>query len=111
MDRFRVAALTRFLEGELTPAQRQATLSVLTKKCTILAKGAARRGRHAEAERYRLLPDRFRSTSSFARGSSPGLNDGKPAEAGWVSDQPDSSGFLSFSRGLEATAVLRDSRD
>lgn len=65
MDRFRVAALTRFLEGELTPAQRQATLSVLTKKCTILAKGAARRGRHAEAERYRSLPAALDNPASF----------------------------------------------
>lgn len=57
MDRFRVAALTRLLEqGELTPGQRQATLSVLTDKCAILAKGAARRGRHAEAEAYRSFP-------------------------------------------------------
>ena len=65
MDRFRVAALTRLLEqGELTPAQRQATLSVLTEKCAILAKGAARRGRHAEAEAYRLLPDRIGSSSA-----------------------------------------------
>jgi glycosyltransferase involved in cell wall biosynthesis len=166
MDRFRVEALTRLLEGELTPAQRQATLSVLTKKCTILAKGAARRGRHAEAEMYRLLPYRFTSTSSFARGSSPGLNGAKPAEAGLASEQPDSetvdfrhgnsslplkkggqegfgngspeqipldppfskgevpaipparrlstlssSGLASLRRGLEPTAVLRDSRD
>jgi GT2 family glycosyltransferase len=112
MDRFRVAALTRLLEqGELTPTQRQATLGVLTEKCAILAKGAARRGRHAEAEAYWLLPDRFTSTSSFARGSSPGLNDGKQAEAGRGSAQPDSSGLLSFSRGLEPMAALRDSHD
>jgi GT2 family glycosyltransferase len=112
MDRFRVAALTRLLEqGELTPRQRQATLDVLIEKCAILAKGAARRGRHAEAEAYRLLPDRFTSAPSLAGGSSPGLNDAQPAEAGWGSDQPDSSGFLSFSRELAATAVLRDGRD
>jgi hypothetical protein len=63
MDRFRVAALTRLLEEcELTPGQREATLSVLTDKCAILAKGAARRGRHAEAEAYRALPNRIGSS-------------------------------------------------
>ena len=63
MDRFRVAALTQLLEqGQLTPPQRQATLSVLTNKCTILAKGAARRGRHAEAEMYAALPSRIGSS-------------------------------------------------
>jgi glycosyltransferase involved in cell wall biosynthesis len=110
MDRFRVAALTRLLEkGELTFAQRQATLRVLTDKCAILAKGAARRGRHAEAEMHRLLPDRLRSAPSLAPGSSPGLKDAKPAEAGVLSDQPDSSGVLSFGRGLEPTTVVGDS--
>jgi glycosyltransferase involved in cell wall biosynthesis len=63
MDRFRVVALARLLEqGGLTPAQRQAALSALAEKCVILAKGAARRGRHAEAELYRALPNRIRSS-------------------------------------------------
>ncbi len=54
MDRFRVAALARLLaEGNLPPARRHATLAVLAEKCTILADGAARRGRLDEAERYR----------------------------------------------------------
>jgi glycosyltransferase involved in cell wall biosynthesis len=112
MDRFRVAALARLLEqGELTFAQRQATLRVLTDKCAILAQGAARRGRRAEAEAYRLLSHRFTSASSFARASSPGLNDSKRPEVRWASEQPDSSGSLSFSRGPEPTAALRDGRD
>jgi glycosyltransferase involved in cell wall biosynthesis len=56
MDRFRVAALSRMLlEGGLTPAQRLAALGALHEKCRILALGAARRGRAAEAERYRTL--------------------------------------------------------
>jgi GT2 family glycosyltransferase len=63
MDRFRVAALTRLLEQDhLTPAQRQATLSVLADKCAILAKGAARRGRQVEAKMYAALPDRIRNS-------------------------------------------------
>ncbi len=56
MDRFRVAALLRLLaEDNLPPAYRAATLRVLGEKCAILAHGAARRGRHEEAERYRRL--------------------------------------------------------
>lgn len=56
MDRFRVATLLRLLnEGNLAEPLRAATLRVLTEKCAILAKGAARRGRHDEAERYRVL--------------------------------------------------------
>lgn len=56
MDRFRVAALLRLLaEDNLRPAYRTATQRVLGEKCAILANGAARRGRHEEAERYRML--------------------------------------------------------
>jgi glycosyltransferase involved in cell wall biosynthesis len=56
MDRFRVAALTRLLaEGNLSAAQHRATVAVLVEKCSILANGAARRGRQNEAERYRAL--------------------------------------------------------
>jgi len=56
MDRFRVAALARLLsEDNLPPPRREATQRVLVEKCAVLANGAARRGRHDEAERYRLL--------------------------------------------------------
>lgn len=56
MDRFRVASLTRLLvEGGLSKAQRCAAIAVLARKCGILAQGAARRGRHDEAGRYRTL--------------------------------------------------------
>jgi glycosyltransferase involved in cell wall biosynthesis len=56
MDRFRVAALARLLaEGNLSDAHWAATAAVLARKCAILADGAARRGRHDEAERYRTL--------------------------------------------------------
>jgi glycosyltransferase involved in cell wall biosynthesis len=56
MDRFRVTALARLLAaGDLSAAQRAATVTVLAEKCAILAHGAARRGRHDEAERYRRL--------------------------------------------------------
>ncbi len=56
MDRFRVAALARLLaDGNLSEGRRRATLRVLAEKCAILANGAGRRGRHDEAQRYRIL--------------------------------------------------------
>ena len=56
MDRFRVAALLRLLsDGDLTEPRRTAAQHVLVEKCAILAGGAARRGRHDEAQRYRTL--------------------------------------------------------
>ncbi len=56
MDRFRVAALVRLLsDGTLHETRRRAVLTVLARKCAILAQGAARRGRRDEAERYRAL--------------------------------------------------------
>jgi len=56
LDRFRVAALVKLLAGVwLDDAARSATVRVLHAKCGLLAAGAARRGRHAEAERYRRL--------------------------------------------------------
>ncbi len=56
MDRFRVASLLRLLsDGNLTEPRRTAAARVLADKCAILANGAARRRRHDEAARYRML--------------------------------------------------------
>lgn len=56
MDRFRVASISRLLEtGALDSSRRAAAVSVLRRKCEILAKGAARRGREDEASRYLQL--------------------------------------------------------
>lgn len=56
MDRFRAAALAQLLaDGSLAQKHRAMAAAVLAEKCRILAHGAARRGRHDEAERYRLL--------------------------------------------------------
>jgi glycosyltransferase involved in cell wall biosynthesis len=60
MDRFRVVALQRLLAGEtLDPPRRAAVVRVLADKCRILAQGAARRGRAAEADSYRALAERW----------------------------------------------------
>ncbi len=53
LDRFRVLALMKLLANDrLTPARRAAVVNVLHEKCGILAKGASRRGRAAEANLY-----------------------------------------------------------
>lgn len=56
LDRFRVASLLRLLQdAPLDRPRAEAALAVLERKCTILATGAAKRGRAEEAERYREL--------------------------------------------------------
>ncbi len=56
LDRFRVAALVKLLGTvPLVSADREAALTILHGKCELLARGAARRGRHEEAARYRML--------------------------------------------------------
>ena len=53
MDRFRVAALSRLVSsGVLDPERKARATDVLARKCGILASGAHRRGRKAEAEWY-----------------------------------------------------------
>lgn len=60
MDRFRVQSLAGLLAGpDLDGAKRRAAVSVLTRKCGILANGARRRGHWDEAERYERLAARF----------------------------------------------------
>ncbi len=54
MDRFRVRALEKIIHsGVLVGDDLQAAISMRVEKLGILANGAARRGRHEEAERYR----------------------------------------------------------
>ena len=58
MDRFRVAALAKLLAvGELDAAHRTLAAAALRSKCAVLAQGARRRDRAAEAERYLALAD------------------------------------------------------
>ncbi|MCC6766275.1 MAG: glycosyltransferase family 2 protein [Deltaproteobacteria bacterium] len=58
LDRWRVAALAKLLATTpLAPSERVAVVGVLRRKCAVLAGGAARRGRDAEAARYRLLAE------------------------------------------------------
>jgi glycosyltransferase involved in cell wall biosynthesis len=56
MDRFRVAALVKLLsDAGLGEPQRATALAALQQKCAVLAKGARRRGRAADARRYLAL--------------------------------------------------------
>jgi len=56
LDRFRVAALVKLLATTpLDGEDRQALLTVVRAKCDLLARGAIRRARYDEAERYRTL--------------------------------------------------------
>jgi GT2 family glycosyltransferase len=56
LDRYRVAALVSLLaRAPLTAAERAAVVATIDGKCAVLAKGAERRARREEAERYRCL--------------------------------------------------------
>jgi glycosyltransferase involved in cell wall biosynthesis len=58
MDRFRIRSLARLLaSGTLDAAQTAATRAVLFEKCGILANGAERRGRGAEARSWLELAE------------------------------------------------------
>lgn len=61
MDRFRIRALAKLLEGgRLTEVQRRAALRELSVKCRIYGNGCLRRGKTKEGERYLALPERLR---------------------------------------------------
>lgn len=58
MDKYRIQSLAGMLRsGTLSPDQTRTTLLELKKKCRIVANGAAKRGRSAEAQYYASLPD------------------------------------------------------
>lgn len=60
MDRFRVRALEKILaQGDLAEEYRQAALAMLKEKSRILANGARKRGKMAEAEYYENLPQKY----------------------------------------------------
>ncbi|MEN8175693.1 MAG: glycosyltransferase family A protein [Pseudomonadota bacterium] len=60
MDRFRVQALEKILgEGVLDAVRQRAAAEMLVKKASILAQGAARRGRLVEADTYRRLQEKY----------------------------------------------------
>jgi len=64
MDRFRVQALEKIVSsGSLAGEDLQAARAMLVEKAGILAQGAAKRGRDAEASHYRKLQLRYKPAS------------------------------------------------
>lgn len=66
LDRFRIRSIEKILEREdLADEDRQAALRTLVDKLEIFAQGAAKRGREAEADRYRQKLERWRDRLSL----------------------------------------------
>jgi glycosyltransferase involved in cell wall biosynthesis len=68
MDRFRLKALEKIINsGEIHGTDRTAAVDTLTKKADILAKGAVKRGRQEEAERYLAISAQYQKTGRGMR--------------------------------------------
>jgi glycosyltransferase involved in cell wall biosynthesis len=63
MDRFRVKALEKVLNGDLTLNQKAEVLKVLKEKCRILAEGAKKRGKTEIANMYQSIPFKYQNTT------------------------------------------------
>ena len=59
MDRFRVIALQKLLRSGIAGERRIAVLRVLQNKVAVLAQGARKRGKAADAERYQAVLSEF----------------------------------------------------
>ncbi|MFZ0450598.1 MAG: glycosyltransferase [Desulfatiglandaceae bacterium] len=58
MDRFRIRSMANLLgRNVLHPAQRQALMDELRRKCRIYATGCVKRGKQEEGKKYLALPD------------------------------------------------------
>lgn len=67
MDRYRVRALQKLLRAGIGGARRKAALAVLRKKAAILAAGARKRGKIAEAEGFEALLGEFEMEKNDGR--------------------------------------------
>ena len=84
MDRFRVQALQKLLRNGIDAPRRAAVVQVLRKKTAILAAGARKRGKIAEAESYEAVLGEFDLERSDGRKRDSGLCDQQgfsPADA------------------------------
>jgi hypothetical protein len=59
MDRFRVTALQKALQLDLTPQQRKLVEKELVKKCRVLVNGFLKRGKIKESKPYMELISRY----------------------------------------------------
>lgn len=63
MDRFRVKALEKMLqENSVSTEDKQATIDILIKKCTILANGCFKRSKIEEGNQYISIIERYKYT-------------------------------------------------
>jgi glycosyltransferase involved in cell wall biosynthesis len=67
MDRFRVKALEKVLDLDLTPYQEMLVRQEIVKKCQILAIGFEKRDNKAEASKYSSLRDKYRPKEQSQR--------------------------------------------
>jgi glycosyltransferase involved in cell wall biosynthesis len=63
MDRFRIKALEKALNMDLSPHQRSLVQAEIVKKSQVLANGFSKRGKMADAARYRELIDVYTSSA------------------------------------------------
>lgn len=59
MDRFRVKALEKALEWDLSEKERKLVKKQMLKKCRILISGFEKRGKNSEALKYRRIMDKY----------------------------------------------------
>lgn len=59
LDQYRILALEKLLTASLTASQRQAVLTHLVEKCTIVAQGAGKRQQDARAALYRAKAQQY----------------------------------------------------
>jgi glycosyltransferase involved in cell wall biosynthesis len=64
LDQYRIAALDKLLRTALTVPQRRAVLSMLVRKCDIVAQGAAKRQHMDRATLYRARAEQYRRHSA-----------------------------------------------
>ena len=79
LDRFRITAIANLIEAGLDPEKAGWALEVMTKKVTILAKGARKRGNEAMARAYE---ERLRQMSRLVGLHAPDLSAGGAERAG-----------------------------
>ncbi len=67
LDRYRIRSLAKLLQsGRLNPARDAAARRVLQQKCAIYVQGCLKRGKTAEARRYREIAAEYKNLSSCA---------------------------------------------
>lgn len=61
MDRFRIQALEKAMQLDLSPHQESLVRQEIVKKCQIMVKGFEKRDKEADAQKYILLIDKYKN--------------------------------------------------